>query len=109
VTDKPPNNSVGRRICDFRFSFYASRKYLDKHGDRPLQDHDWVLTDAKIDWLIPMIWKKRTHAKERIVLASTLTLSAVNAAKEGMGVVLCPAFSGMRKEGSYVLPNRRRH
>ena len=94
VTDKAPDTSVGRRVCEFRFCVYASRRYLEKNKDRALQDHRWVLTDTEIDWLIPLIWRNRAQASERIVFSSSLTLSTVTAGKEGMGVVLLPCFLG---------------
>jgi len=94
VTNNPPDISLGRRVCRFRFCLYGSRAYLRKHGDRDLVDHDWLMTDMEIAWLFPLVWKKAEEARERIILASSSTMVAIEAAKKDMGVILLPCFWG---------------
>lgn len=94
VTDNPPETMLGRRICAFRFCIYASPRYLDKHRNRSLQEHDWIMTLAEIDWLVPIIWENKALANRSIVLACSMTTGATNAALQDMGVVLLPCFRG---------------
>jgi DNA-binding transcriptional LysR family regulator len=99
VTSKPPDTSLGRCIGEFNFCVYASTRYLKKHQHLSLPEHDWVAIVDEVDWLTPIIWKKREMARERIVFRSSLTLTAINAAKQDMGVILLPCFLGDREKG----------
>src|SRR5690606_25420775 len=36
ATRKPPESSFGRKICSFRFGFYAAPRYLEGREDVPL-------------------------------------------------------------------------
>ena len=94
VTSKPPDTSLGRRICMFRFCAYATPAYLKENAGHKLPEHRWVMTDGEIDWLIPLIWKNRVQAMESMALSSSLTATAVRAAHENMGVILLPCFRG---------------
>ncbi len=94
VTSNPPESMLGRKICDFRFCIYGAPSYVEQHPSRSLEDHDWVMKDNEVDWLVPLVWKNRAIADNRIVLTSSLTQTAVNAAIHGMGLVLLPCFFG---------------
>jgi DNA-binding transcriptional LysR family regulator len=63
VTRRPPENLIGHRICKFRFAMYASRKYLKQHGDKSLEEHQWILTDDGFDQLPPALWKRKATAE----------------------------------------------
>lgn len=99
VTSKPPDTSIGRRICQFRFGLYASPAYLKKHGPRELAEHDWVMTDDSRDWFPSAIWKRLGQPRARLVLSSNSTMAIVNAAVEGMGVAPLPCFLGDSEKG----------
>ena len=62
ATRKSPNTSLGRKICDFRFGIYASTEYLKQNSERPIQEQNWYLIQGVVDWLVPLIWKKRPSA-----------------------------------------------
>ena len=94
VTSAPPEALLGRKICEFRFCVYAAQSYLEQRPEKSLAEHDWVMKDNEVDWLVPLIWKNRALADSRIALTSSLTRGATNAALEGMGVVLLPCFFG---------------
>lgn len=99
VTRQPPDSNLGRRISDFNFCAYAAPRYLQKHNGLALAEHHWVTILDEIDWVIPAIWKKKADAKDKIVFSSTLTATAVNAARQGMGLIVLPCFWGDRKNG----------
>jgi DNA-binding transcriptional LysR family regulator len=94
VTRRPPETSVGRYVCDFRFGIYAAPSYLDRAGKRDLKDHDWVMPHLVVDWLIPLIWKNREEARESCVFTSNSVLACVEAARKGLGVSVVSTFVG---------------
>lgn len=94
ATTKPPDSSLGRKICDFRFGLYASPQYLAQNADTPLQKQDWVLIQGTLDWLIPTIWKKKEQGEQRTIFTSGTTLAVSNAGAEGMGICFLPCYVG---------------
>ena len=38
ATAKPPDASLGRKVCDFRFGLYSTPQYAKRNKDVPLQD-----------------------------------------------------------------------
>jgi DNA-binding transcriptional LysR family regulator len=99
VTNKPPDTSLGRCIGEFNFCAYASPRYLKKHLTTVLSEHNWVTILDETDWLIPIIWKKKERARDKIVFSSSLTMAAISAAKQDMGVILLPCFMGDMENG----------
>ena len=99
VTSKPPDTSLGRCIGEFNFCVYASPRYLKQHSHAALAEHDWVTILDETDWLIPLIWKKQEQARQKIVFSSSHTLTSIQAAKQGMGVILLPCFMGDSEKG----------
>jgi len=61
-TRQPPDDALGRRICAFRFGYYASPDYLAAHGDRALADHDFIAMTGSVGWLVPHVWKTQELA-----------------------------------------------
>jgi DNA-binding transcriptional LysR family regulator len=98
VTRKPPDNLIGRRICRFRFALYASRAYLETHGDADLQDHRWILTEESFEQLPPQLWKKNRGAV-RIVFTSNSAMVTVAAVERGLGIAPLPCFLGDQEQG----------
>jgi DNA-binding transcriptional LysR family regulator len=96
VTSKPPDTSLGRCIGEFQFCTYATARYLKKHPSSSLAEHQWVTVLDETDWLIPVIWKNREQQRQRIVFSSSMTLTAIEAAKQDMGVIMLPCFLGDR-------------
>lgn len=94
VTTRPPDTSVGRRICSFRSAIYATRQYLNKHRDTPLQALDWLLTDDQMDWLPLALRKPKEHASLNIKFSSNNVLAVMHAARQGIGVSPLPCFLG---------------
>lgn len=92
VTRRPPQGYIGRRICAFRFCAYASRDYLARRGDVPLERHQWLVTDDGFDYLPPSVLPDRASA--RIALKCSDTTVVLEAAKQGLGVAPLPCFLG---------------
>ena len=41
-SDSPPDNFVGRRICDLAFGVYSSRAYLENNPGQRRDQHNWL-------------------------------------------------------------------
>jgi DNA-binding transcriptional LysR family regulator len=94
ATSNPPDTSLGRKVCNFRFGIYASPHYLKQHKDKPLQEHNWCLIQGTVDWLVPLIWKKKAQGERQTIFSSGTSLAVLNAAAEGMGVTMMPCYLG---------------
>ncbi len=94
ATLKPPDTSLGRRVCSFRFCAYASPDYLRESASVPLAEHDWCMIEGFVHWLVPAVWKKMQHGEERCVFTSPMTSSTVEAVRAGMGISVLPCYLG---------------
>lgn len=94
ATRSPPDESLGRKICDFRFAPYASPAYLEAVGPRDLSDHDWVTLAGFENWLVPAVWKNRRQLLERTVMHTNSPTTALRAAEAGVGVTMMPCYRG---------------
>ena len=94
ATNSPPDASLGRKVCDFRFSIYSSPAYLEKNKGKPLQEQSWCLISGVIDWLVPHVWKKKSQGEEQVVFSSTNPLAVQNTTAAGMGVTALPCYLG---------------
>lgn len=92
VTRHPPETSVGRYVCDFKFGIYAAPNYLARAGERDLKEHDWVMPHLVVDWMIPLLWKSREEVYESCVFTSNSVLACVDAARSGLGVSVISTF-----------------
>jgi len=101
VTNNPPETSIGRRICQFRFSCYASKAYIKKHKFKGKEGFDWLLLDDSPHWFSSTIWKKMgindRQYNSNVTLRSDNTMTIVNAAIDGLGVAPLPCFLGDRE------------
>jgi len=94
VTSRPPDTTIGKRICQFRFGFYATKQYLEKHARGGMETYSWVMTEDSRDWFPAATWKKFGQPERQVVLTSNSTMAIVNAAREGLGVAPLPCFLG---------------
>ena len=92
ATSKPPDTSLGKKICDFRFAVYASPRYIKQVTDVALAEHQWSFIAGTVDWLVPLIWKKKAHGERQVVFSSSNSISVLNATAEGMGLTLMPCY-----------------
>jgi len=94
ATSKPPDTSLGRKLCDFRFAIYSSPQYLKENKNVPLQEQQWSFIQGSDEWLVPLIWKKKSHGERRTIFVSTMAMAVLNAAAEGMGFTMLPCYLG---------------
>ena len=94
ATRQPPDASLGRKVCNFRFGLYAAPDYLEQHKDIALTERQWCLIQGTGEWLIPLIWKKKEQCERRTIFSCSTTLAVVNAACEGMGMTFLPCYTG---------------
>ena len=95
ATSKPPDASLGRRLTDsFRFAMYASPQYMKRKINIGLQEQDWCLIQGSVEWLVPLVWKKKTHGERRTIFTSSSAMTVLNAAAEGLGMTLMPCYLG---------------
>jgi DNA-binding transcriptional LysR family regulator len=92
ATSKPPDTSLGKKLCNFRFGIYASPEFLKKVDDRPIQEQPWCFIEGVHEWLVPMIWKKAAHAERVVAFSSTSVFGVLNCAAEGMGLTFMPCY-----------------
>ena len=92
ATSKPPDASLGRKICDFRFAIYSSPQYLKHNKHKVIAEQNWSLLQGTVDWLVPTIWKKKSHGERQIVFSSAASMSVLNACAEGLGFTLMPCY-----------------
>ena len=96
ATRKPPDTSLGKKICDFRFAVFSSPQYIEGKEDIPLAEFDWSLISGTLEWLVPLLWKKRVQGEARTIFSSSLSMAVINATAEGMGVTMMPCYLGDR-------------
>ena len=94
ATRKPPDASLGRRVCSFRFCSYGAPDYLRRFEQVPLAEHDWCIIEGFVHWLVPHVWKKLAHGEARAVFASPMTAATMEAARAGMGLTVLPCYMG---------------
>jgi DNA-binding transcriptional LysR family regulator len=94
ATSKPPDTSLGRKLCDFRFAIYSSPPYLKENKNVPLQEQKWSFIQGSNEWLVPLLWKKKAHSEQRIIFTSSLAIAVLNAVAEGMGFTMMPCYLG---------------
>lgn len=99
ATRTPPDSSIGREVCKFRFSMYASPEYLADSQGRALEEHLWVMPDDGIDFFPSPLWRKKTFPQAKVVYSSNNTMAIVEAAKAGLGVAPLPCFLGDSEPG----------
>lgn len=94
ATSKPPDTSLGRKVCDFRFAVYSSPQYLKRNKDSPMQEQRWSLIQGTVEWLVPLIWRKREHGERQVAFSSSHSMAVRNAVAEGMGFTVLPCYIG---------------
>jgi DNA-binding transcriptional LysR family regulator len=94
ATTNPPDASLGRKVCTFRFGIYSSPGYLKENQDKPLQEQNWCLLQGVVDWLVPLIWKKKAHGERRTIFTSSASFAVLSATAAGMGFTMMPCYLG---------------
>lgn len=92
ATAKPPDISLGKKLCQFRFAFYASPNFIEEMDERPIQKQPWCSIEGVHEWLVPLIWKKVADAESVISFSSASVFAVINCAAEGMGLCFMPCY-----------------
>jgi DNA-binding transcriptional LysR family regulator len=92
ATPKPPDTSLGRKIGAFKFAMYATPDYAKTHKDIPLKEQRFVFITGAVEWLVPLLWKKKEEGEQQSVFNSASAMAVLNAAAEGMGLVFMPCY-----------------
>lgn len=96
VTNDPPQNSIARKVSDFRMAFYATGSYLKKVKGREIIEHDLVLYSHYMELLSKHVWKNKPFPRPRFTSGSILAVA--RAAAEGMGTALLPCLIGEQEK-----------
>lgn len=99
VTNKPPENYIGREVCKVRFGIYASPDYLENNQDLSLDQHLWVMSDDSFEFSPFPTWRKKFHPNTRVVFSSNNTIAVIDAANRGLGMTPLPCFLGDSEPG----------
>lgn len=94
VTTKPPDTTIGKRVCRFRFGVYATSAYMKKRKAKSMDVFTWIMTEDSRDWFANRVWKKYVQPGAQIKFTSNSTMAVVSAVKEGLGVAMLPCFLG---------------
>lgn len=95
TTKKPPQNCLGKKVCDFSVGIYATQTYLEKTKDLDFPQYDYLQIDNGINWFPPPYWTPA--APPRIVFKCESVSSITRAANEGIGAAILPCFIGERE------------
>lgn len=94
ATAQPPDASLGRKICDFRFCVYASPGYLERNPGLTLKQHDWVMLREAPHWLVPRVWKNRQALERSATATFSSVIGASRAAESGLGLLFTSCYMG---------------
>lgn len=94
ATRQPPDESLGKRICDFRFAAYASPAYLERAGKRDLADYEWITLAGYERFFVPSVWKSVRQLRDRSVMHTNSSTAALRAAECGVGITMMSCYRG---------------
>lgn len=94
ATRAPPENSFGRKICDFRFAFFGSPEYLAATEGQPLASRRFCFIEGTQAWLVPIVWPARDAGDRQTVFQCRASRAVQNAAAAGLGLTFLPCYVG---------------
>lgn len=94
ATSKPPETSVGRALCGFRFATYATPEYRERHRDTPLHEQKWCVISGYLMWLVPHVFTTLAHAEQQVVFSGDGTFPVLSALAAGAGIGMMPCYVG---------------
>ncbi|MFN7055640.1 LysR family transcriptional regulator [Hyphomonas sp.] len=89
-SDSPPDNFVGRRVCDLAFGVYASPAYLASHTGKRRDQHAWLTVSDSMTNSPPGRWNEAFVPKDRRVLRADSFIAIAEACRLGRGAALLP-------------------
>ncbi|MDH5692085.1 MAG: LysR family transcriptional regulator [Gammaproteobacteria bacterium] len=94
ATAKPPDTSLGRKVCNFNFAFYGTPEYVDRNTCVSISEQRMCLIQGTVDWLVPLLWKKAEEGEALVSFSSTGSFAVLNAAAQGIGCTFMPCYLG---------------
>lgn len=96
----PPESLHGRRLASIAFAVYASEAYLaDAPDPAQTRGHRWIGLDDSLSHLRAHSWLEHNAGEAAIVLKVNSLVSALHAAKAGVGLALLPCYLGDAEAG----------
>ncbi len=94
VTDKPPENLIGRRLTRYATAIYASEAYLKRHVTsasriRDARQHSWIGQHKET---ASYKWARKHYPSSEIVCTVNSKLARFDAVNAGIGMALLPCF-----------------
>jgi DNA-binding transcriptional LysR family regulator len=89
-SDSPPENFVGRRVCDLAFGVYSSRAYLENNPGKRRDQHAWLGVGENMLNTPPGRWFEAYVPPERQVYRADSFIAIAEACRLGRGVALLP-------------------
>ncbi|AWK89393.1 LysR family transcriptional regulator [Azospirillum thermophilum] len=106
LTNRPPENLIGRTLSGLAFAVYGARSYLEGRGGgrdpaghdlaghdcagHDWADHDWVGLDETFDHTSMARWLQRSVPAERIGHRVNSVVAVMEAVRAGTGLGLLP-------------------
>ena len=99
-----PAHLIGHPIGEITFGIFASKKYLDEHKARDLNDHKWLGLDEPMLSGPPGQWVTKNIHEENIILRANSFVALQLLAEAGMGLTILPAAFAKRSRQLTQLP-----
>ncbi|MBT8422220.1 MAG: LysR family transcriptional regulator, partial [Gammaproteobacteria bacterium] len=93
-TSEPPENLIGRKVCDVATAIYGSLDYRKKNTSRALNKHQWVLPDESLSHLASARWLSKRYPDAAAVLKCNSLVGLHEAVRCGIGIAPLPCFIG---------------
>jgi len=94
ITNKPPEELIGKKICRMKMSFYAALEYLKSQTKNDLNCYDWLMPNVELDNLETGRWLKEHCPSANVIMTGNTLLALHSAAQSGLGVTPLPCFLG---------------
>lgn len=94
VTD-PPEDLIGRRICDIAFAVYASTGYGERKDLKaPLGDHRWIAPDETLAGTSVVRWMRNSIPDVHPVIRVDSLVAMREVCAAGSGLAALPCYLG---------------
>lgn len=94
ISNTPPPNLIGSKLCEVGGAFYASQAYLRRAGPRALENYDWIGWDESLSHLPGARWMHAGIDAERIRVCVDNPVAMEIAIRGGLGVGLLTCMTG---------------
>lgn len=107
----PPDNLIGRKVGEIKFSVVASRSYVKQHGltlfPKILADHRFVVLNESYSSAPFYQWFDKQINQQGVCTKVNNFLCAAALAREGMGITVLPSYMLAKETTLVELPTKR--